>query len=190
MSYPQQPGNWNDPSWPSQQPGAAPGSPYGDPAAAPPPASGEPAAPSPYGDPAAQSPYGDPAAAAAQHASPAGYPAPGYPTSGYAGPPPGYPGYGYGYPAPPATNGLAIAAMVVSIVGAFGLCGYGLGGYIGIVGAIMGHVARRQIRERGENGDGMALAGVVVGWIVSGIAIIATIVIVVAIVWAANQPTP
>jgi hypothetical protein len=87
------------------------------------------------------------------------------------------------------TNGLAIASMVISILGAVGLCGYGLGGYIGIVGAIMGHVARRQIRERGENGDGMALAGVIVGWIAFGIAIIATILIIIFVVWAANQPT-
>ena len=147
MSY-QQPGNWSDPSWPSQQaPGYDPKSPY------------------------------DPVS---------GYPATGYPPAGY---PAGTPVPGYGYPvvAAPPTNGLAIAAMVVSILGALGLCGYGLGGYLGVVGAIMGHVARRQIRERGENGDGMALAGVIVGWIAFAIAIIATVLIVIFVVWAANQ---
>jgi hypothetical protein len=37
------------------------------------------------------------------------------------------------------------------------------------VGAILGHIARKQIRERGEQGDGMALAGIIVGWILTGI---------------------
>jgi len=146
MSY-QQPGNWSDPSWPSQTSGYDPKSPY------------------------------DPAVSGA-----------GYPASGYPGYPAGTPVPGYGYPvAAPPTSGLAIASMVVSILGALGLCGYGLGGYIGIVGAIMGHVARRQIRERGEQGDGMALAGVIVGWIAFGIAVIATVLIIIFVVWAANQ---
>ncbi|HEU5109481.1 MAG TPA: DUF4190 domain-containing protein [Micromonosporaceae bacterium] len=161
MTY-QQPGNWSDPSWPSQTPGNDPKSPYD-------PVSGYPATGYPPGSPAGYPP-----------GSPAGYPA-GYPA--------GAPAPGYGYPVVPAqpTNGLAIAAMVVSILGALGLCGYGLGGYLGIVGAIMGHVARRQIRERGEAGDGMALAGVIVGWIAFGIAVIATVLIIIFVVWAANQ---
>jgi hypothetical protein len=159
MSYPQQPGGWNDPSWPGD-----PKSPYGDPPAG---------QPSPDQPPAGQPP-------------PAGYGAPVYGPPGY--PATGYPGYGYPVPSPP-TNGLAIGSLVVSVVGAFGLCGYGLGGYLGIVGAIMGHVARRQIRERGESGDGMALAGVIVGWIAFGIAVIATVLIVIFVVWASNQPS-
>jgi hypothetical protein len=54
------------------------------------------------------------------------------------------------------TNGLAIASMIVSLVG------------FGPVGAIMGHIARRQIRERNEQGDGFALAGIIVGWVITG----------------------
>jgi hypothetical protein len=81
---------------------------------------------------------------------------------------------------------MAIAAMVVSLVGVLGLCGYGLGGYIGIVGAILGHVSRRQIRDRGENGDGMALAGIIVGWIAAGIAVLATAAIIVIIILGVN----
>jgi hypothetical protein len=67
---------------------------------------------------------------------------------------------------------MAVASMVVSIVGIAGLCAYGLGGFLGAVGAILGHVARRQVRERGEGGDGMALAGIIVGWISVGLAVI------------------
>ena len=36
---------------------------------------------------------------------------------------------------------------------------------------IMGHIARRQIREGNQAGDGLAVAGLVVGWI--GLAIYA-----------------
>jgi hypothetical protein len=32
----------------------------------------------------------------------------------------------------------------------------------------MGHVARKQIRERGEQGDGFALAGIIIGWVITG----------------------
>ncbi len=156
-------------TYPSQQPGGwsdpswpsqpQPGNPY-DPNAQPmsgQPISGQPISGQPVS--AGQAPYG-----------------------GY-----GYPAYGVPVAAGPKTNGLAIASMVVSLVGAVGLCGYGLGGYIGIVGAILGHVARRQIRERGEGGDGMALAGVIVGWIATALAILATIALVIFFVWAAGQ---
>jgi hypothetical protein len=78
---------------------------------------------------------------------------------------------------------MAIAAMVVSIVGALGLCAYGVGGFIGLVGAILGHVARRQIRTRNEGGEGMALAGIIVGWIATGLAVIAAAFVVWFFVW-------
>ncbi|HEX2356783.1 MAG TPA: DUF4190 domain-containing protein, partial [Micromonosporaceae bacterium] len=102
--------------------------------------------------------------------------------------PPGYPAYGYGVAAPP-TNGMAIASMIVSIVGLVGICAYGIGGYIGAVGAILGHVSRRQVRERGESGDGMALAGIIIGWIATGIALAATAGLVALVVLAARDPT-
>ncbi|MFI6760376.1 DUF4190 domain-containing protein [Micromonospora sp. NPDC050417] len=117
---------------------------------------------------------------AAQQYQP-GYPAPGYPVPGY---PPGY-----GYPAQQQQqNGLAVASLVVSIVGVLGLCGYGLGGYLGIVGAILGHVAKRQIRERGESGGGLATAGIITGWIAAGIAVLATAAIIIFFAVLANNP--
>jgi hypothetical protein len=138
-----------------------------------------------------------------QQQQPAAYPDPAYPASGQpvgmdgypspAYPPPAYPSPAYqpyGYPVMAVTqptNGLAVASMVVSIVAVIGLCGYGLGGYLGIVGAILGHVSRRQIRERGEAGDGMAVAGIISGWIATAIAVLATAAIVIFVVWAANQ---
>jgi len=161
MTNPQQPPNWSDPTAPSAEGGGYPAAPY-DP-------SSYPGAVSPAGYPPPPEGYTPPTAAY-----------PGYAYPGY-----GYPGYGY--PVTQPTNGMAIASMVVSIVGAMGLCGYGLGGYVGIVGAILGHVARRQIRERGESGDGMALAGMIVGWISAGIAVLATVGIIALIVVSANS---
>lgn len=103
--------------------------------------------------PSPNQPYSDP--------GPQGYP--GYPASAVPG------GAGYGFPAPGPvrqTNGLAIASMVVSLASVL-ICGIPA-----VVGAIMGHVARKQIRERGEDGDGMALTGMIVGWIVFALSLI------------------
>jgi hypothetical protein len=89
----------------------------------------------------------------------------------------GYPTpYGY-QPYPPArpTEGLAIASLVVSCVSAFGLCAYGIGGLLGVLGAILGHVARRRIRVSGAEGGGMALAGVIVGWVAAALGVLAVV---------------
>jgi len=92
-----------------------------------------------------------------------------------------YPGSPYAPPRPP-TEGLAIASLVVSCAAVLGLCGYGLGAVLGIVGAILGHVARRRIRANGTGGAGMALAGIIVGWIVTALGIIGITVLIVALV--------
>jgi Domain of unknown function (DUF4190) len=115
--------------------------------------------PDPYGAPQPggwQQP-GTPAVPPGQwYGSQPGYPAPGY------GPPPGYPPYGYGgYPPPQRTNGMAIASMVLGI-----LWLYWIGSVLALV---FGYLARTQIRERGESGAGMAVAGIVLGWIGVGL---------------------
>ena len=109
---------------------------------------------------------------------PAGYP-PAYPGSpGAFGPPVGYPpplppaGYG-GYPPPfpepydpyrPAvpvgTNGKAIAALILSIVG-LPLCGVSA-----IVGMVLGFIAMGETKRTGQSGYGMALAAVIIGAVV------------------------
>jgi hypothetical protein len=185
----------------SPVPAPPPAFPAPDPAFAPPDPTytttpGYPAGPYPP-DPAAQ-PYGAPPPAYPATAYPApaypapaypapAYPAPAYPAAGY--PVPGQPAYGgyggYGavpgtYYAPqPKTNGLAIGAMSTAIVGAALLFCYGGGLPLGIIGAILGHVSRRQIRARGEGGDGMALAGIIIGWVVTGIGL----VVVAGVIW-------
>ncbi|GAA2776743.1 DUF4190 domain-containing protein [Saccharopolyspora taberi] len=78
-----------------------------------------------------------------------------------------YPQYGQ-YPMPPRYNGMAIASMVVSLVGMISCYGALI---ICPVGAILGHVAQNQIKKSPQQslGGGMALTGILVGWIVFGI---------------------
>lgn len=96
-------------------------------------------------------------------------PPPGPPPYGVpAGPPPGQPPPGsphvvYAYPMRPPYNGLAIASIAVSC-GAIAVCGL-----LSVVGAVLGHMARKQIRQTGEQGDGLALAGIIVGYAVFGL---------------------
>jgi hypothetical protein len=62
-------------------------------------------------------------------------------------------------PVPVPTNGLAVASLICSIAGVASCF------VLSILGTVFGHVARRQIRVSGEGGDGLALAGVIIGWI-------------------------
>ncbi len=80
--------------------------------------------------------------------------------------PPGIPTPG----AAPGTNGMAVASLVCGIVG--WLCGIGA-----ILAIIFGFVAKNQIRNSGgvQSGDGMATAGIVLGFV--GIAVVALILI-------------
>jgi hypothetical protein len=98
--------------------------------------------PDPYANPYGPPP-GSPAAPQAY-----GQPQPPYaqPQSPYAQP----------YPAAAPTNTMAILSLVFAFVFA-------------PLGIVFGHMAKKQIRERGEGGDGLATAGLVLGYIFSGI---------------------
>ncbi len=76
-------------------------------------------------------------------------------------PPPPYP-----YPPPRRTNGMAIAAMVVSLASLFACP------LVGAVGIYLGSRAREEIRRSGEEGDGMAQAGIIVGWIAIALSVV------------------
>ncbi|WP_084956561.1 DUF4190 domain-containing protein [Thermoactinospora rubra] len=89
------------------------------------------------------------------------------PYGGYSPPPGGYgqPG-GYGAPQGTKTNGMAIASLVLGIAG-LALCGVS-----SIVGVILGHIALSQIKRTGEEGRGMAIAGLVTSYIMVGLALV------------------
>lgn len=128
-----------------------------------------PAAP-PYGAPTPPPPapgYGTPPQAP-PYAAPPAYQPPTYP-----GAPQAAPAYYGGY-AGPKTNTLSILSLIASILGfiwVLPLVG-------SLAGAIMGHISLNQIKASGEKGRGMALAGVVVGWVGLGLLIIGVIAII------------
>ncbi|MEO3771433.1 DUF4190 domain-containing protein [Micromonospora sp. B9E7] len=164
MTNPPPPGGWSDPTWSTQ-----PSSPAPDPTlVAGQPVPTQPGPTNPY---APTDPYapGDPYAGATVP--------PGQPMGAY--PPPGYPPHpGYGYPAPQKTNGLAIASLVLALVGLTSC------GITAPIGAILGHVAQKQIRVSGEGGEGMAKAGIIVGWIITALMVLGIAFYAAAIIFA------
>lgn len=93
------------------------------------------------------------------------YGPPAYGPPGYAAPPgqasygvPGYPPYGYRAP----TNTMAILSLVFAFV--FAPVGLGLG-----------IAARKQIARTGEEGSGLALAGMIVGGVFTGIWVVVVV---------------
>ena len=86
----------------------------------------------------------------AQYPPPQGYPPPQYPPGGYNAPPGSRP-----------NNTLAIVSMIA------GIAGMVIPFAASIVAVVCGHVAKNQIRDSQgrEGGDGMAVAGIVLGYI-------------------------
>jgi hypothetical protein len=104
------------------------------------------------------------------------------------------PGYGYppsgplyGYVPVQKTNGLAVASLVCSVVW--------LGGLGSILAIIFGFVARAQIRRSpgtdgggggGVQGNGLAIAGIIIGF-VGLVGLIALVIVVAAVVHHCDQ---
>ncbi|ADJ42894.1 hypothetical protein AMES_1072 [Amycolatopsis mediterranei S699] len=88
-----------------------------------------------------------------------GYQQPGYgpqyPSGGY----PQYPGYP-GMPGPPREgSGLAVGALICSILGIF-LCVL-----VTIAGIIMGHIAYGKAKRGEAEGQGVAMAAIIIGYV-------------------------
>ena len=133
----------------------------------------------PYQQPYGQQPYGR----NEEPTTPYSEQYPQYPSSGQ---PYGQDMYGQtqypAYNAPPRTNALAIASLICSIAG-LATC------ISAPVGIVLGHIARRQIRQTGEGGSGMATAGLWIGYILTVGFIILTAAIVILGVTSANTST-
>jgi hypothetical protein len=104
---------------------------------------------------------------------------PAYPTAGAAYPTPGY------APAPPTTNTNAIVALVFGIGSLLLGFGCGVGFLAGPVAIILGQRARREIEQTGQQGDGMALAGVITGIVSTVLLAIGVVLLIVIVVLAA-----
>jgi peptidyl-prolyl cis-trans isomerase B (cyclophilin B) len=79
-------------------------------------------------------------------------------------PPPPYDPYGR--PGPRPTNGMAIASLICAFLFA-------------PLGIIFGHISLSQIKRTGEEGRGLAVAGLVIGYVIT----IGTVLLMVAILW-------
>ena len=76
----------------------------------------------------------------------------------------------------PTTNGLAIASL------ACGLAQFIFGPLATIPAIVFGHLARHQIKRTGEQGAGLALAGLILGWA----AVILAILLIVGLTMAVS----
>lgn len=173
-----------DPYQPSQPPPTDPTMPYPPTSPAPSSAAGAgyPPPPPNSAPPNSGAGYGPPS-------SGAGYPGPGYPQPPSQSPfgPPGFgpPGFGAPYsPYGPAqrTNALAIASLVCSLAGVLTCIS-------APVGIVLGHLAKKQIRQTGEDGAGLATAGLWVGYILTGIGVVVVLFYLAVVVWAVAQGT-
>jgi Domain of unknown function (DUF1707)/Domain of unknown function (DUF4190) len=80
------------------------------------------------------------------------------------------------WPAAPArTNPLAIASLACGVGQVF------LGPLSTFPAIVLGHMARREIRRTGENGKGMAAAGLALGWTGFALLVLACLFIVVIV---------
>jgi hypothetical protein len=128
--------------------------------------------------------------------------------SGFGGPPPYSSPSGYGaapsgfgqpmYPGPydpyqgypsQQTNGLAVASLVTSIAGVLLGIPLAIFCYIGwvipVAGAVMGGIALNQIKQRGQQGRGLAIAGIAIG---AGTAALLVLVMVIVAAAAFHPP--
>lgn len=85
----------------------------------------------------------------------------------------------YGYAPPPSTNSMAVLALVAGIAGLTVIPLIG-----SIVAVIVGPMSRKEIARTGEEGQGLATAGIVTGWVGIGIWGAVLIVLVLSIVFS------
>ena len=83
------------------------------------------------------------------------------------------------YPAPRQTSALAITSLVS------GILGWTLLPFLGSIAAVIcGHMARAEIRrDPNLDGDGMAVAGLVLGWVSIAFGVLAILLVIVAILF-------
>ena len=140
-----------------------PQQPYGQPYDPNAPSSGQ-----PYGQPPASGqPYGQPTTG-----QPYGQPPPYQQQQGYAY---GAPGYGApGYAPVASTNTMAILALVFAFI-------------FSPAAIVLGHLAKKQIRQTGEQGEGLATAGLWLGYIFTGIGVLICAFYVIVIIFAVGN---
>lgn len=173
MSYPPADGQ-PDPYQPPQPPPNDPTVHYPPPYM--PPTSPAPTSGPGYGPPTSGPGYGQPTSGPG-YGPPPGYPPPGD-KSPFGGPAQfGQPAYGSPYPGQVMpTNTLAILALVFAFI-------------FPPAAIVLGHIAKKQIPRSGEQGSGLATAGLVLGYIFTGIMVLYCAFVVALIIYGANNGT-
>jgi DUF1707 SHOCT-like domain/Domain of unknown function (DUF4190) len=80
------------------------------------------------------------------------------------------------------TNGLAVASL------ACGIAQFAFGLLATIPAIVLGHMARSQIRRTGEQGAGLALAGLLLGW--AAVILGALVLVIIIVIAAGTHGTP
>lgn len=72
------------------------------------------------------------------------------------------------------TDNSAAASLICGVVGVIFSCAWGIGGLLGMIAVIMGMNARRRLSKPGcqFRGEGMALTGIIFGWVSVGISVV------------------
>ena len=78
------------------------------------------------------------------------------------------------------TNSLAVTSLVCGIAQMM------FGPLATVPAVVCGHMARHQIRRTGEQGAGMALAGLILGWIGVGFSVLVVVIALLAVVAASS----
>lgn len=68
-------------------------------------------------------------------------------------------------PPPSSTDGMAIAALVLGIISLISWCCAPVGGITSLLALIFGFIGRGNVKRDGTQGDGFALAGIIMGGI-------------------------
>ena len=80
------------------------------------------------------------------------------------------------------TNTLAVVSLVAGIGSFFAHIVPGIGGFtVALIAVITGYMARKQIKETGEQGMGMATAGMIIGIVHIALLVLLVIVLIFAI---------
>jgi hypothetical protein len=80
------------------------------------------------------------------------------------------------------TNTMAVVSIVAAIGSFFAHIIPGIGGFtVALVAVVTGYMARNQIKRTGEQGMGLATAGIVIGLIHLALLVLAVIVVVILI---------
>ncbi len=91
----------------------------------------------------------------------------------------------YQVPTAADSQGMAVASLVLGIASIAGTCFYGLGVPLAILAVIFGFIARGRAKRGEGGGEGMALAGLICGFISLGIVAVFIVFIIFAMIVAA-----